>query len=232
MAGVALAGWLVFLGIGAGWRSWHQWRLTGDHGFRGLAARRGAPEQVLGGALVAGALVSVAAPVLVLADWLGSWHALESDAIAAVALLLLGAGVVVTVKAQLDMGASWRIGVDRRERTALANQGLYRHARNPIYSGMLLVWIAQALLVPNVVSLVGLGLTFIALELFVRCVEEPHLLTVHGDAYLTYARSVGRFLPGIGRIEPGDTVLTSAGARPRWPRARAYGRRDRAGGGA
>jgi hypothetical protein len=33
----------------------------------------------------------------------------------------------------------------------------------------------------------------------VRCVEEPYLIRVHGDAYRSYARAVGRFLPGIGR---------------------------------
>jgi protein-S-isoprenylcysteine O-methyltransferase Ste14 len=114
--------------------------------------------------------------------------------------VLFGAGVFITVKAQLDMGASWRIGVDHSERTELATRGLYRHARNPIYSGMLLVWVAEALLVPNAVSIAGLAITFIAIELFVRRVEEPHLVGVHGDAYRAYARAVGRFLPGIGRL--------------------------------
>jgi hypothetical protein len=56
MAGIALVGWLVFLAVGAGWRSWHQRRLTGDHGFRGLSAPFGSPEQLLGAALLAGAL--------------------------------------------------------------------------------------------------------------------------------------------------------------------------------
>jgi len=104
------------------------------------------------------------------------------------------------VKAQLDMGASWRIGVDRNERTALATGGLYQHARNPIYTGMLLAWLGEAALVPNAVSLAGLLITFVAVELFVRRIEEPHLLSVHGDAYRAYARSVGRFVPGVGRF--------------------------------
>jgi len=65
---------------------------------------------------------------------------------------------------------------------------------------MLLVWAAEALLVPNAVSLAGLAFTFVAIELFVRRVEEPHLVAVHGEAYRAYARAVGRFLPGVGRL--------------------------------
>jgi protein-S-isoprenylcysteine O-methyltransferase Ste14 len=34
----------------------------------------------------------------------------------------------------------------------------------------------------------------------VRAVEEPYLLSVHGDAYATYAARVGRFVPGVGRL--------------------------------
>lgn len=53
---------------------------------------------------------------------------------------------------------------------------------------------------PNAVSLAGLALTFAAVELFARRVEEPHLVAVHGDAYRAYTRAVGRFLPGVGRL--------------------------------
>ena len=200
MAAVALVGWLVFLAVGAGWRSWLQRRLTGDHGFRALAAPLGSPEQLAGAALLAGAVVSVAAPVLVLTGTIGTWRVIESPAATTLGIVLFAAGMAITVRAQLDMGASWRIGVDRRERTALATRGLYHHARNPIYSGMLLVWIAEALLVPNAASLFGLVLTFVAIEAFVRRIEEPHLLAVHGDNYRAYARSVGRFPPGVGLL--------------------------------
>jgi protein-S-isoprenylcysteine O-methyltransferase Ste14 len=158
MASVALVGWAVFLTIGVGWRTCLQWRRTGDTGFRGLAHPFGSPEQPAGAALVVGTLVSVAAPVLVLAGVIATTT--SSHALAALGIALLAAGIVIQVKAQLDMGASWRIGVDREERTALATGGLYRHTRNPIYSGMLLAWLGEAVLVPNVVALAGVLITW------------------------------------------------------------------------
>ena len=30
--------------------------------------------------------------------------------------------------------------------------------------------------------------------------EEAYLLRTHGDAYRAYARRVGRFLPGVGKL--------------------------------
>jgi protein-S-isoprenylcysteine O-methyltransferase Ste14 len=61
------------------------------------------------------------------------------------------------------------------------------------------------LLVPNAVSFVGMVLTFVAIEVFVRHIEEPHLLAVHGDGYRAYASSVGRFLPGVGLLSSGQS---------------------------
>ena len=151
-------------------------------------------------ALGAGAGVSILSPVLVLAGVISTSRALDSSALAALGVGLLAAGLGITVKAQLDMGASWRIGVDPGERTALATRGLYRHVRNPIYTGMVLVWIGEALLVPNALSLAGTLLMIAAMETVVRGVEEPYLLGAHGEGYRAYARSVGRFVPGIGRL--------------------------------
>jgi protein-S-isoprenylcysteine O-methyltransferase Ste14 len=49
-------------------------------------------------------------------------------------------------------------------------------------------------------ALLGYLLLVVAIELQVRFVEEPYLLRVHRDASRDYTRSVGRFVPGIGRI--------------------------------
>jgi protein-S-isoprenylcysteine O-methyltransferase Ste14 len=49
------------------------------------------------------------------------------------------------------------------------------------------------------VALVGFILLIATIEAQVRAVEEPYLLTTHGDAYRDYSASVGRFVPGVGR---------------------------------
>lgn len=39
---------------------------------------------------------------------------------------------IATVYAQLEMGGSWRIGVDERETTTLERTGVFGRIRNPI----------------------------------------------------------------------------------------------------
>jgi hypothetical protein len=60
-----------------------------------------------------------------------------------------------------------------------------------------------ALLSPNVVTLAGVVLLTVALELHVRLIEEPYRLRAHSEQYSAYAARVGRFLPGVGRLRVG-----------------------------
>jgi protein-S-isoprenylcysteine O-methyltransferase Ste14 len=115
-------------------------------------------------------------------------------AVVAPVLQLTGA-----VYAQVDMGESWRIGVDPSETTTLVRTGVFGLVRNPIFTAMITFGFGIALVTPNLVAIAGFVLLVITIELQVRVVEEPYLQTVHGDAYRDYLVSVGRFVPGVGR---------------------------------
>jgi len=117
-----------------------------------------------------------------------------------VGIVVATAGIAATVYAQLEMGDSWRIGVDVYETTTLVHTGVFARIRNPIYTAMFTFGIGIALVTPNLVACAGLILLIATIELQVRRVEEPYLLRTHGDAYRAYTASVGRFIPGVGRI--------------------------------
>src|SRR4030095_3188041 len=118
----------------------------------------------------------------------------------AAGVLLSALGFALTVVAQLQMGAFWRIGVDASETTSLVSGGVFGRVRNPIYSGMLLALLGLLLLVPHAVSLLAVVATAPGLHGGARQVEEPYLLRVHGERYRSYAGRVGRFVPGVGRV--------------------------------
>ncbi len=198
MAVVALIALGAYIAASFGWRMWLQRRLTGDAGLR--AAPRTRAEWVSGAGLVAGAIAVVLAPVLDLAGISEPIAALEGPLLRAVGITLFALGFYLTIRAQLDMGESWRIGVDLEESTALVTGGVFRFVRNPIFTGMLLVCAGSALMVPNALALAGAALIAGSLEIHVRSVEEPYLLGVHGERYASYARSAGRFMPRVGRL--------------------------------
>ena len=67
--------------------------------------------------------------------------------------------------------------------------------RNPIFSCMTAIGVANAVAVPNPATVGGAAALAAGISMQVRMVEEPYLRSVHGEAYEQYLRSAGRFLP-------------------------------------
>jgi len=199
MPAIALALYVVFGVLTFGVRIALQVRRTGSTGFHGISGRPGSAEWFAGLGFALAVAVGAAAPVLALLDVVEPIETLDTTPVHVAGIVLAVAGILATFAAQLSMGASWRIGVDAAERTELVTGGPFELVRNPIYAGMLPTALGLTLLVPSWVSLLGLAGLTLALELQVRLVEEPYLLSVHGHAYADYATRVGRFFPGVGR---------------------------------
>lgn len=191
MALVLEAAFFVFA---FGWRSWVQWRRTGSTGF--IRPRRGASAAESAGSvgfvLALGLMVS--API---ADMFGANRidALDKWWIATTGVVVAVGGIALTLVAQMAMGASWRIGVDPSERTALVTRSVFSRVRNPIFTAMAVATIGLVLIVPNFWSIAALVVLVAALEVQVRLVEEPYLARTHGGEYERYRARSGRFLP-------------------------------------
>jgi protein-S-isoprenylcysteine O-methyltransferase Ste14 len=155
-------------------------------------------EWFAGGLFIAAVATGAVAPTLALLGVLDPIPALDGSVGHAIGVVIAGVGIVFTFCAQLAMGDSWRIGVDPEERTQLVTGGPFKLVRNPIYSAMIPTVLGLVLMVPNVLSVLGLVALIAGLELQVRMVEEPHLLRTYGDSYAEYAARVGRFVPGLG----------------------------------
>jgi protein-S-isoprenylcysteine O-methyltransferase Ste14 len=199
---LALALYVLYLGLAFGLRTVAQIRATGSSGFSGISGRPGSAEWVGGVLFVVALVLGVLAPILDLAGVLHPIDALNGEIGHAAGLGLFWGGLVTTLGAQFAMGESWRIGVDESERTEMVTTGPFSMVRNPIFTAMVPAALGIALLVPNVVAVIAVIALVVALEIQVRLVEEPYLLRAHGDAYARYAGRVGRFVPLVGRLRP------------------------------
>lgn len=195
MPRLALALYALYLALAFGWRTWLQLRRTGSSGFVGIS-RAGVLERLGGALLIVSLVFGVLSP---LAELSGSAAYLVPPRLAPGAALY-ALGLALTLAAQLQMGVSWRIGVDPSEKTGLVTAGPFALARNPIFGGMIAVALGLLLLVPNVFALLAVVALVVGVEIQVRLVEEPYLVKQHGDAYLSWARRTGRFVPGLGRL--------------------------------
>lgn len=199
MAVTALILYLIFAVLGFGWRSWVQYRQTGSTGFRGINGRPGSLEWSAGVGFIVSIIAGVAAPMLQYLGLTAPIDFLQDPWIQSLGTVLAVAGIVATVYAQLDMGESWRIGVDPSETTTLVRSGVFGLVRNPIFTAMLVFAGGVTLMTPNPVALLAFVVLSTTIELQVRVVEEPYLRRTHGQAYRDYCVAVGRFVPGVGR---------------------------------
>lgn len=202
MPELALALYVLYIGLAFGLRSVAQKRATGSTGFKGISGRPGSAEWIGGVLFVVAVLLGLAGPILDLTGVLDPVDDLDGEIGHAAGIGLFWGGLATTLGAQFAMGESWRIGVDDREQTEMVTSGPFSVVRNPIFTAMVPTAIGLALLVPNVVSIAGAIALIVALQIQVRLVEEPYLLRAHGGAYAEYARRVGRFLPLLGRLKP------------------------------
>ncbi len=178
-----------------------QLRRTGSTGLKGPGGVPGSVEWIAGGGLLVALGLGVAAPILALNDVVEPIGALDGTGAHAAGIVAYALGLALVVFSQQWMGRSWRVGVDESERTDLVLGGPFKFVRNPIFTGLLVMSVGFTLLVPSVVSLVSTGIMLISLELQTRLVEEPYLTRVHGESYRGWARRVGRFVPGLGRLD-------------------------------
>ncbi|MBI5633755.1 MAG: isoprenylcysteine carboxylmethyltransferase family protein [Nitrospirae bacterium] len=126
---------------------------------------------------------------------------LLSDIEKAGGLLLLLLGYAGTIWCYRVLGDSWRVGVNRKERTPLIRTGPYQFVRHPIYAFQMVMLMGVALLLPTPFSLLVLGIHLVCV--IVKAIdEELYLVTIHGAAYQEYLSATGRLLPRLPRRAP------------------------------
>jgi protein-S-isoprenylcysteine O-methyltransferase Ste14 len=80
------------------------------------------------------------------------------------------------------------------EPTSLIAAGLYRFSRNPMYLGVVMVILGQAIVRRSVPVAVYGSIVFCVFHFTVVFIEEPHLRATQGHSYELYCRSVPRWL--------------------------------------
>ena len=91
----------------------------------------------------------------------------------------------------------------------LVVQGVYRHVRNPMISGVFFILIGEAFLAASLPLLVWFMLFVIGNAIYIPQAEEPGLVERFGDDYLAYRRNVPRWIPRVtpwvgGKSAPAD----------------------------
>ena len=76
----------------------------------------------------------------------------------------------------------------------LVTSGLYRYTRNPMYVGVMLILIGEALFFRTTALWIYSAGIFLLFHLFIIFREEPRLERAFGKAYTNYCEKVGRWI--------------------------------------
>ena len=77
----------------------------------------------------------------------------------------------------------------------LVIDGIYRHVRNPMIIGVLIVLVGESVAVLSVNILEWAGIFFIINNVYFLLLEEPLLERKFGDEYREYKKAVPRWIP-------------------------------------
>ena len=110
-----------------------------------------------------------------------------------VATMLAATALSVRV---MQVFRSWRLRAELTAQHELCTEGPFRIIRHPIYAALVLLTVASFLLVPNVLTALGVVANFAAGDVRART-EEKLLLAAFGERYATYMQRTKRFVPGI-----------------------------------
>ena len=119
-------------------------------------------------------------------------------------VVLLGAlfsvlAIILMFLGFLSMGDSFRMGIpdtEENQSPKLVTSGIFQFIRNPGFLGLDFAVCGTFLLAPGIVTLILMILTWTIFH-FQILDEEKFLLKVHGEEYIDYKKSTGRYFPRI-----------------------------------
>lgn len=187
---------ILFFGLAMLWRSYLAWKRTGVnpymlgggdsvHDYVGKLFR----VTLIGASLIVLAF-SLYEPLyffLIPISWL------KSTWLMGIGLALLFVALVWVLIAQIQMGDSWRIGIDEQTKSPLVQHGLFGVSRNPIFLGMMMMLVGLLLTVPTAATLAVTLLGIVLVHIQVR-LEESFLLEKYGETYRAYQGRVRRWI--------------------------------------
>jgi protein-S-isoprenylcysteine O-methyltransferase Ste14 len=122
-------------------------------------------------------------------EWLRSLILVAGAGLIALGLALATATVALFARSGKGTLAPW----DPTSR--LVVEGVYRHSRNPMITGVMLILLGEALVFASAALFIWFAAFTIVNAVYIPALEEPGLLRRFGDEYREYQRNVPRWIP-------------------------------------
>ena len=134
-------------------------------------------------------------PYWILGDKLNKTFANPLQFYQYLAILIFLVGLVIMLECIIRFAIKGRGTLSPADPTKkLVVSGLYKFSRNPMYAGVTLILIGEAIFFQSGSLWIYLLIVFAFFNLFILLVEEPRLRRDFGESYYQYCKKVRRWL--------------------------------------
>ncbi len=127
----------------------------------------------------------------------GSTHGPRALALGVAGCAIAVTGSVIVWKSRLELGPAWSLVPKASDQTGLITSGPYRLVRHPIYLGLSLLAIGQAVAFESAPALLIVLTGMIPSFVWRAFEEERVLVSVFGEHYVSYRKQTKMFVPYV-----------------------------------
>jgi protein-S-isoprenylcysteine O-methyltransferase Ste14 len=120
----------------------------------------------------------------------------QSNVTGVMGLALCLLGLTIACWARYLLGNNWSVSVQKKANHELIIKGAYKLVRHPIYTGLLLMFIGNALIVGRWRGVIAVAILFISFW-FKSRKEEKWLIEIFGNEYLGYINRSKALIPWL-----------------------------------
>lgn len=118
----------------------------------------------------------------------------HSDFVGNIGLVFCVIGAFVACWSRYLLGKNWSLSVQRKENHELIQNGIYNILQHPIYTGLLLLFIGNALIVGDYRGIIAVIIVFISFW-YKLLKEEKSLTETFGNQYIEYKNRTKALIP-------------------------------------
>ena len=109
-------------------------------------------------------------------------------------LIFIGVGGLFNLFADMDFKKTGTTVKPFGESTELMTNGVFKYSRNPMYLGMGLTLIGEAVLLGSITPFISAFVFFVMLDRLFINIEEENLTRTFGEKYKSYINKVRRWI--------------------------------------
>jgi protein-S-isoprenylcysteine O-methyltransferase Ste14 len=118
----------------------------------------------------------------------------HSNLVGIIGLSICVSGAVIACWSRYLLGANWSLSVQEKESHELIQQGMYKIVRHPIYTGLLLLFTGNAIIVGDYRGIIAVGIVFISFWWKLKK-EEKVLSAIFKQQYTDYQKKTKALIP-------------------------------------